>query len=153
MLRPLGLYREMMGEIRLLSTFQTDKLAANMQPVSVVFAHEVILRYSPIQRARIYQWNICIFVTETLGEQVAHSPPQGLHAQRCTAKHLLNDTTTYKLNDHVPSSNIINPINMTLKKLRATQGITRQGRWKMKADDTNVAQFYGLKRCTKKEHH
>ncbi|KER31053.1 hypothetical protein T265_02616 [Opisthorchis viverrini] len=65
------------------------------------------------------------------------------------AKQLLNDTTTYKPIDHDPTSNVINRINTTLKKLQETHEITRQERWKMKADDTNIARFYGLPKVHK----
>ncbi|KER25529.1 hypothetical protein T265_07045 [Opisthorchis viverrini] len=40
-------------------------------------------------------------------------------------------------------------VNTTLKKLQETHEITRQERWKMKADDTNIAQFYGLPKVHK----
>ncbi|CAI2738282.1 unnamed protein product [Dicrocoelium dendriticum] len=65
------------------------------------------------------------------------------------AKQLLSDTTTYRPIDQDPSTKLSTQINTALKKLQAASEITKLERWKMKAEDTNIARFYGLPKVHK----
>ena len=65
------------------------------------------------------------------------------------AKQLLNDTTTYRELTNDPTSRLIKDINNNLKRLQDLGELTRSERWKMRADETTLAQFYGLPKVHK----
>ena len=65
------------------------------------------------------------------------------------ARQLLSDTTTYREIDTDPSQKLIKKINKNLKKLQDVNEITKSERWRMRADETTLAQFYGLPKIHK----
>lgn len=67
------------------------------------------------------------------------------------ALELLNDTTTYRLLAEAPTARMATKINKTLKKLLKMQRIIREERWKMWADASNIAKFYGLSNVHKED--
>ncbi|CAI2738566.1 unnamed protein product, partial [Dicrocoelium dendriticum] len=65
------------------------------------------------------------------------------------ATRLLNDTTTYRCIDTDPTSQLTNKVNKTLKQLQELKQITKEERERMRARDSNIAQFYGLPKVHK----
>lgn len=64
---------------------------------------------------------------------------------------LLKDTNIYRLADKDPTVKLEIKINETLEKLQGIQRITKKERWKITADDYNIAEIYGLLKVHKED--
>ena len=65
------------------------------------------------------------------------------------AKILLNDTTTYRIQETDPTAKLIKEINKLLKALQSKSELTKEECKKMRPDESNIAQFYGLPKIHK----